>query len=110
MQDVNHLYLPGFAASDFTAKLDQLLVILAPIAKSITCLKSTGSTVSDVFVFWLAIMAEFHSFLTNEQNPLSIQIKEQIRQVANYRYHQMFDDDPVYLTGFILDPRKYLKS
>lgn len=51
-------------------------------------------------------MAEFHSFLTDPHNSLLTSIKEEIRQLANYRYKQMFDDDPVYLTGFILDPRK----
>lgn len=88
----------------FSMKLSQLLAILEPVAKSITCLESTRSTVSDVFVFWHAVMAEFHTILTDDDGLLDIRTKEEIRQIANYRYDQMFKDDPVYLTGFILDP------
>lgn len=105
-QDVNHLYKQGISASNFALKLDQLLTILAPIGKATTCLESTQSTVSDVFVFWLAVQAEIHTFVIDSNNGIDVATKEGIRRCANFRWNQMFRDNDIYLTGFILDPRK----
>lgn len=105
--EVNHLFIPGgLAATQFYCSLQQLTALLAPIAKSITCLESTHSTVSDVYLFWLAVTAEIHKMLSDDGLPNSV--KEFIRRTVNYRFNQMVNDAPsdVYITGFILDPRK----
>lgn len=59
-------------------------------------------------MFWLATMAGIHDVITHPHNPMPIAVREEIRKIANFRWKQMIEDAPtdVYLTGFILDPRK----
>lgn len=78
--------------------------MLSPVAKAITCLESTHSTVADVFLFWLAVNAAFHHLLS--QGGLSVSDSEKIRRVVNRRFNQMVNEAPcdVYITGFVLDP------
>ncbi|KAG0701297.1 ribonuclease H-like domain-containing protein [Suillus ampliporus] len=45
---------------------DNFSQVLAPIAKAITCLESTHSTVSDVYLFWLAVTATIHQIITED--------------------------------------------
>ncbi|KAG1743283.1 uncharacterized protein EDB91DRAFT_1081218 [Suillus paluster] len=40
--------------------------VLAPIAKAITCLESTHSTVSDVYLFWFAVTVTIHQIITKD--------------------------------------------
>lgn len=106
---------PGLFSSDtsvsmFRLKLDQLLAVLAPIGKATTCLESSHSTVSDVFIFWLAVMSELHAVIVSESSGLDESVKEAIRHAANARWKQMFGKHDVYLTGFVLDPRASLIS
>jgi hypothetical protein len=83
--------------------------VLAPIAKVITCLESTHSTVSDVYHFWLAVTATIHQIITEDITGLPTEVTEEIRRAVNYQFDQMVNDAPsdVYLTGFLLDPRKF---
>ncbi|KAG1829908.1 hypothetical protein F4604DRAFT_1887509 [Suillus subluteus] len=82
------------------------LRLLAPIAKAITCLESTHSTVLDIYLFWLAITATIHQIITEDITGLPTEVTEKIRQAVNYHFNQMVNDAPcdVYLTGFLLDP------
>ncbi|KAI0695307.1 hypothetical protein BC835DRAFT_1273502, partial [Cytidiella melzeri] len=92
---------------------NELLLILAPGAKSTMCLESTNSTVSDVYVFWLATLAELHDIITDRHNPMPNEVREDIRRIANFRWKGMIEQSPtadVYHAGFILDPRKCLLS
>ncbi|KAI0699260.1 ribonuclease H-like domain-containing protein, partial [Cytidiella melzeri] len=100
-------FVDGFANTTFCAKLDELLLILAPGAKSTMCLESTNSTVSDVYVFWLATLAELHDIITDRHNPMPNEVREDIRRIANFRWKGMIEQSPtadVYHAGFILDP------
>jgi hypothetical protein len=109
-QEVNNYFIEDrFATNQFEVELQQLLTVLAPIAKAITCLESTHSNVSDVYLFWLAVTATIHQIITEDITGLPIHVTEEIRQAVNYRFNQMVNDAPcdVYLTGFILDPRKF---
>ncbi|KAI0688084.1 ribonuclease H-like domain-containing protein, partial [Cytidiella melzeri] len=100
-------FVDGFANGAFSAKLEELLVILAPGAKATTCLESTHSTVSDVYVFWLATLAELHDRITDPHIPMPNGVREDIWRIANFRWKAMIEQAPrdVYHTGFILDPR-----
>ena len=49
-----------YAAGKFEMDLNQYLAIETPIAKSITCLESSHSTVSMVYLFFLAVTATIH--------------------------------------------------
>ncbi|TFY58563.1 hypothetical protein EVJ58_g6337 [Rhodofomes roseus] len=109
IKGVNHLFMSGMANEQFKFQLAELTTILAPIAKSITCLESAQSTVSDVYVFWLAVMAELHDILTDPSSGMETSVKEHIRRCANQHFKEMIEASDeagdVYLTGFIFDPR-----
>jgi hypothetical protein len=85
--------------------LKKLLEIIGPFAKSIKCLKSAHSTAADVYLFWLAIVAQLDQVFVKKQLPE--QVKAQIRGITNRRFSGMIDDAPtdVYVAAFFLDPR-----
>ena len=103
-KSTTQLYLPGPSATEHVLKLDYLLAILSPIYKSTTCLEASRSTVSDVFVFFLAVMCEIHDFITAPSS-VPVVVKEEIRRHANRRYKRIIGSSDIYLTGFFLDPR-----
>ncbi|KAL5536596.1 hypothetical protein ACEPAF_419 [Sanghuangporus sanghuang] len=105
INDVNHLFMGGRPALEFECGLEELTAVLAPIAKVISCLESSHSTVSDVYYFWLAVAAETHQVLAEKYLPN--QLKELIRRAVNYRFNQMVNQAPsdAYVCGFLLDPR-----
>jgi len=92
----------------FEMELSQFLTVLAPIAKAITCMESTQSNASDVYVFWLAVTATIHQIITDDITGLPSVVMEDIRKAVNFRFNQMINDAPddVYHTGFMLDPRE----
>ncbi|KZS99936.1 uncharacterized protein LAESUDRAFT_667317, partial [Laetiporus sulphureus 93-53] len=106
---ISSLCKENIISAQFKFRLEEFATILKPLAKSITCLESTHSTISDVYIFWLASMAELHAFITEPTNSLDNAVKEEIRCNANHRFKQMIDHAPddVYLTGFVLDPRAF---
>ena len=91
----------------FESELSAFVEVLAPIAKSITCLESTHSTVSDVFIFWLACMATIADIIQDDRYGMGPAVTEGIRRRMNKRYEQMIEKAPcdIYFTGFFLDPR-----
>ncbi|KAL5512313.1 hypothetical protein ACEPAG_3305 [Sanghuangporus baumii] len=103
--DIAPYFLPGFTASAFSFGLQRLIMVLSPMAKSITCLESSHSTVADVYLFWLAVTADIHYKLS--QDGLATSDREKIRRAVNCRFNQMVNEAPsdVYITGFVLDPR-----
>jgi hypothetical protein len=110
LQEVNNCFIEDrFATDKFEVELRQLLTVLAPIAKAITCLESTHSTVSDVYLFWLAVTATIHQIITEDITGLPTEVTEEIQRAVNYRFDQMVNDAPsdVYFTGFLLDPCKF---
>ncbi|KAI0699977.1 hypothetical protein BC835DRAFT_1266986, partial [Cytidiella melzeri] len=99
-------FVDGFPNGAFSAKLQELLVIVAAGAKATTCIELTHSTVSDVYVFWLATLAELHDIITDPHILMLNGVREDIRRIANFRWKAMMEQAPrdVYYTGFILDP------
>ena|ERR1700692_2705099 len=95
----------------FEMELSQFLTVLTPIAKAITCMESTQSNVSDVYVFWLAVTATIHQIITDDVTGLPTDVMEEIRKAVNFCFKQMIHDAPddVYHTGFMLDPRKCVR-
>jgi hypothetical protein len=110
LQKFNQHFIDGQNASmKFEMELSQFLTVLAPVAKAITCMESTQSNVSDVYVFWLAVTATIHQIITEDITGLPSDVTEDIRKAVNFRFNQMVNDAPddVYHTGFMLDPRKF---
>ncbi|KZV69049.1 hypothetical protein PENSPDRAFT_581596, partial [Peniophora sp. CONT] len=113
--DVNPSFVRSSVANGiYVAQLSLLIKVLMPIAYAITCLESTHSTVADVFMFWLAVMAQFESFLASSaSDDLSADDKDKIRRILNARWRQMIvspstngpeDTVSVYVVGFMLHP------
>jgi hypothetical protein len=94
---------------DFAMRLEELLAVMAPGAKATKCLESTHSTVSDVYVFWLAILAELEEVVTDPHSKIPLYVREDIRRIANFRWKQMIEEGPTdaYHAGFVLDPRTF---
>jgi hypothetical protein len=92
----------------FEMELSQLLTVLAPVAKAITCMELTQSNVSDVYVFWLAVTATIHQIIIEDVTGLPSDVIEDICKAVNFQFNQMVNDAPddVYHMGFMMDPRK----
>ncbi|KII84265.1 hypothetical protein PLICRDRAFT_358654 [Plicaturopsis crispa FD-325 SS-3] len=106
--DVNSSFKPGTRKSKaFEHDLEQLLMVIGPIAKSIKCLESSHSTVADVYLFWLAIMASIESLIVEDKLDLPNPVIEHIRRLCNYRFDKMINQAPsdIFITGFFLVPR-----
>ncbi|EJF60691.1 hypothetical protein DICSQDRAFT_29585, partial [Dichomitus squalens LYAD-421 SS1] len=90
----------------FAAELKELVAVLGPVAKSITCLESTHSTVSDVYIFWLACMAGVYDVISNNDTGMTQSDKDAIREAAQARWLQMIEQAPsdVYFASFVFDP------
>ncbi|KAG8710566.1 hypothetical protein FRC08_016996 [Ceratobasidium sp. 394] len=93
----------------FEEELTQLAAVLEPFARSIKCLESSYSTLSNVYIYWFAVLARFQDIFKSNETvsgvglPSSV-IKE-ITSVLNGRYAEMFNGDAgqVYLAAFFLD-------
>ncbi|KDQ16586.1 hypothetical protein BOTBODRAFT_107033 [Botryobasidium botryosum FD-172 SS1] len=84
-----------------------LVSVLDPLAKAITCLESSHSTASDVYVFWIAIMATYQCDIFKDNSwGLPENVIEEIHRIINYRYNEMMTGPgkEVYITAFFLDP------
>lgn len=114
-QDVHQFFVrTSMKNGVYVANLSLLIAVLMPIAHAITCLESTHSTVADVFLFWLAVMAQFDNLLTSpDSDDLVPSDKEHIRRILNYRWQQMIvlpstngpaETVSVYVVGFLLHP------
>lgn len=96
------------ASMQLELNLLKFLSVTAPFAKALLCLESAHSTVSDVYVMWLSVMATLEELLKKNSAGLDSETIGDIKAIANHRFNQMCKDGPtdVYLTGFFLDPRK----
>ncbi|KAJ7513225.1 ribonuclease H-like domain-containing protein [Mycena galericulata] len=96
----------------FRRDLTRLGAVLMPFARAIQCLESKDTTPADVYLYWLAVVAQLHDLITKDDNAgikskYTTRVKELIRGIANYRFSQLIEDERasnVYLTAFVLDP------
>jgi hypothetical protein len=78
-QDHHAKFKPDtIATKTFKYDLEQLLLVIGPIAKSIKCLESSHSTVADVYLFWLAIVASLEDLIENDKLALSMPVIKRI--------------------------------
>ncbi|TFY76019.1 hypothetical protein EWM64_g7994 [Hericium alpestre] len=78
----------------FKLCLTQMTAILMPVAKAMKCLEAVKSTASDVYLYWLAVMATFRDlFSSHEDNPLSLpcNLVGKVRCLVNARYQEMIE-------------------
>ncbi|EJD48847.1 hypothetical protein AURDEDRAFT_19206, partial [Auricularia subglabra TFB-10046 SS5] len=91
---------------NFELQLVQLITTLEPLARACKCLEASQSNVSDIFVFWLSIMATYVETFRKNREGFPDEVIEQIRAIINSRYMQMMGGKHslAYLAGFFLNP------
>lgn len=107
-QDVNAKFKPDtVTAKSFEQELEQFLLVIGLAAKSIKCLKSSHATASDVYLFWLSVMASLDDLIKADKLNLPLPVVKKIRRLCNYRFNKMINEGPsdVFVTAFFLDPR-----
>lgn len=78
-----------------------------PFARAIQCLESKETTAADVYLYWLAVVAQLKDLMSRQTSKLSNTITESIRKIVNYRFNQLINNERasnVYLVAFALDP------
>ncbi|EPQ56401.1 hypothetical protein GLOTRDRAFT_138137 [Gloeophyllum trabeum ATCC 11539] len=88
-------------------QLTKLIAILGPFSKAIKCLEHSRTTAGDVFLFWLAILAQLSQLFESNAVGLETATIEEIRAITNTRFEKMITGQPdnLYALAFFLDPR-----
>ncbi|KAJ7835153.1 hypothetical protein B0H13DRAFT_1539242, partial [Mycena leptocephala] len=105
-------FLDDEDADKFKRDLTRLGAVLMPFARAIQCLESKDTTPADVYLYWLAVVAQFNDLITKDDNTglkskYQTTVKELIRSIANFRFTQLIEEEQssnVYFTVFVLDP------
>ncbi|KAG9100718.1 hypothetical protein FS749_013407 [Ceratobasidium sp. UAMH 11750] len=96
------------SAIKFKLQLTELVNILEPLARAISCLESTQSTISDVYFFWLAALAALNRhFSSTTSTLLTPEDISRLQAIIYYRFNEAINEAPTdsYITAFFLDPR-----
>lgn len=89
--------------------LKRLIKVLKPFAKTIASLESSQANPADVYLFWLAALANLKRVLESDDTGFSSEEAGQIRAVANDRFRELLQEGPAdcYISAFYLDPRAF---
>ena len=81
-----------------------------PIACAIQCLELKEINAADVYLYWLAVVAQLHDLFTRDNKlaspKYSLALKEKIRAIVNCRFGQLIFNERaqnIYLIAFSLD-------
>ena len=108
--------LDRVTVKNFKEELAQLSAVLEPFARSIKCLESSHSTLSDVYLLWLAVLARFRDIVKNNEGVVGVGLPkpviEDTTSILNGRHTEMFQGQAgnVYLAALFLDIRTYNSS
>jgi len=97
--------------SSFESGLQQLIRILEPLAHACQCLESLKGTASNVYHFWLAVLATYERYIKENNDVDGLQLTEdvidEICKTVNARWHELTTrpGKSVYVSTFFLDPR-----
>ncbi|QRW22122.1 hypothetical protein RhiXN_09709 [Rhizoctonia solani] len=94
-------------ALKFQQDLKELVNILEPFARALLCLESTCSSLSDIYFFWLGVLAALDHHFKSQNCLLLPQDWGRLRCIALKRFNKAINDTPTdgYVTVFFLDPR-----
>jgi len=88
-----------------------------PLARAVQCLESKEVNAADVYLYWLAVVAQYNDLISRDDTSVhskyTSKIKETIRAILNYRFSQLIENAGalnVYLVAFALDPCKCTHS
>jgi hypothetical protein len=103
-------YLKGLACTEFAAGLEQYTEFTEPMARAITCLESSTTNASDVFVAFAAMNASLDEKLRDSTLPAHESVF--IRSKANFRFDQHINKNThdIYVSAFVLDPHQCFES
>ncbi|KAG9225740.1 hypothetical protein CCMSSC00406_0009337 [Pleurotus cornucopiae] len=90
-----------------TRDAKRLAAVLMPFARAIQCLESKETTAADVYLYWLAVVAQLKDLMSRQTSKLENSIIESIRKIVNHRFNQLINNaraSNVYLVAFALDP------
>jgi hypothetical protein len=95
--------------SKFERVLLQYITLVAPIIRALWSLEAAHANASDVFIFWLAIIATLNDLFSKGPSTTGIPVSltREVTLIINKRYHKFFTND-VYFVAFALDPHKLL--
>ncbi|KAG2086372.1 ribonuclease H-like domain-containing protein [Suillus cothurnatus] len=93
--------------SKFEQSILQYITIVAPIIHALWSLEAAHANASDVFIFWLAIIATLNDLFSKGPNVTGVPVSLacEVTAIINKRYHEFFTNE-VYFVAFTLDPHK----
>ena len=97
--------------SNFDNDLQQLVLILEPLACPCKCLESSEATAGNMYFFWLAVLATYEQLFMDNNDVDGLQLPEdvvdQIHKIVNACWKELTTGSgkSVYLSTFFLDPR-----
>ena len=92
----------------FCIVLTKITTVLGPIAKAIQCLESAHTTCADVYLFFLAIVAQLDQVFSKNSIKLSQASIEGVRAIINKCFDEIINkshNNP-YVPLFFLNPRQ----
>ena len=99
--------------STFKNQLQQLVLILQPLAHACKCLELSKATEGDVYLFWLTVLATYEKLFTdnNDINGLQLpdNVMEDICKIVNACWAELTTGpgNSVYISTLFLDSCKY---
>ncbi|KAG2337516.1 hypothetical protein BDR05DRAFT_842673, partial [Suillus weaverae] len=96
---------------DFEFQITRYILITAPIAKSIACLESSQTDLSDIGLYCFAIGATLKQIFNSDNNPFSPEEAGQICAIFNSRFREALSEGPTDapISALYLHPRKHVK-
>ena len=97
---------------EFELQISRYVLIVAPIAKSIACLESSQTDLSDIGLYYFAIGSTMKQTFDSDNNPFTIEESGQIRAIFNSRFREALSEGPTDapISALYLHPRGYTTS
>jgi hypothetical protein len=71
--------------------------MIMPIARAVQCLESKEINAADVYLYWLAVVAQLHDLFICDNKlatpKYGLALKEKIRAIVNCRFGQLIFDE-----------------
>ena len=70
---------------------------IANLHNAIQCLEAKHATAADVYMYWLAIVAQLSDLMVKPSCKYGTVVKERVRAIVNFRFSQLIDTVPFQL-------------
>ncbi|KAG0694188.1 hypothetical protein DFH29DRAFT_880870 [Suillus ampliporus] len=89
----------------------QAIVSNPSLGINVKCLESVHTTCADIYLYWLAIVAQMEQLLRGNTIQLQEETKLAICTIMNAQFNKMINDAPndPYITAFVLHPDSIIK-